>query len=319
MNRHDDIRRMLSAYSGDDLSESDRLLVERHLADCQECRAQLAQLQQLRAVLRELPDVEPPPWLVSRIMAQVRDEHEAVPQRSWIQRLFLPLKTKLPIEALALVVVCVTAWYLLQQVERGQQLAQAPAVMQQPAPVSKEQAVKPQLAPSATFQASPALSERHEQHQPAPGVQSNRPQPLPRQASDLQPAATAPTTVQRQAKTESASAAPSAALSSPASEQRSVAKRAVPARERAFEAMSRETVTIRLVVDDPERFDQKLTSLVRRTEGVLLQHNRQNAVIRLQAVRIPEFINGLEQAGKISAYPGTAAQGSEWLELLIYW
>jgi anti-sigma factor RsiW len=48
-------RERLSAYLDDELDAAEREPLERHLAQCEECRAALAELRQTRALLRALP------------------------------------------------------------------------------------------------------------------------------------------------------------------------------------------------------------------------------------------------------------------------
>ena len=91
---HDEIRSLLSAYCDGDLDPVRTAVVERHLAECADCRAEVADLQTLLRLLHSTPPVEAPPWLSSRIMARVR-EQQAV-RHGWLRRLFFPLQVKLP-------------------------------------------------------------------------------------------------------------------------------------------------------------------------------------------------------------------------------
>ncbi len=117
MNSHSDIRKLLSPYSGDDISSHDRTLVEEHLKICPDCRSELAELQTTLKLLRTTPEIEPPLWLTTRIMANVREQRELKP--GWLKRIFFPLHIKLPIEGLALLFVCMTGFYLSQRVGTG--------------------------------------------------------------------------------------------------------------------------------------------------------------------------------------------------------
>lgn len=69
-----------------------------HLADCERCQRELAELRTLRAELRMLPDLEPPAYLWERIEASV-----AVPARS--ARLGWPSLIALQAAAMAAVFV----------------------------------------------------------------------------------------------------------------------------------------------------------------------------------------------------------------------
>ena len=115
MNNHDDIRKQLSAYCGGDLEPAERMRVEEHLAECASCQAELADLQTALRLIRTTPESEPPAWLATRIMARVREQQRE--KRSWLQRIFFPLHVKLPIEVAALLLVCVSGYYLARNVE----------------------------------------------------------------------------------------------------------------------------------------------------------------------------------------------------------
>ena len=73
MSNHTDIQKQLSAYCGGDLDPAERLRVEEHLAGCDSCRAELADLQTALRLIRTTHEVEPPVWLATRVMARVRD------------------------------------------------------------------------------------------------------------------------------------------------------------------------------------------------------------------------------------------------------
>jgi anti-sigma factor RsiW len=136
MNGHDEIRAQLAAYSGGDLTAAERSRVEAHLSACAACRVELADLETVHRLLHTTPQEEPPPWLTTRIMARVHEQQQE--KRSWLQRLFVPLRVKLPLELAALLLVSISGYYLAQNVAtelnqpaiRGEVPAQAP----QPAP-----------------------------------------------------------------------------------------------------------------------------------------------------------------------------------------
>ena len=81
MNNHEDIQKLLSAYCGGDLSETEQARVEEHLVSCTVCRADLTDLKTALQLIRSTPEVEPPPWLTSHVMARIREEKKE--QRNW--------------------------------------------------------------------------------------------------------------------------------------------------------------------------------------------------------------------------------------------
>ncbi len=108
--------------------------------------------------VRSTPELDPPPWLTTRIMAQIREE--AASRNSWFARMFLPLQVKLPLEALALLLICATAWYVMRDVERSQQrpqpVSEAPRVeADRKAAPRVSNGTEPAAAPPAAPQTAP--------------------------------------------------------------------------------------------------------------------------------------------------------------------
>lgn len=149
---HEEIKKMLSAYCGGDLTSAERAWVDEHLSSCPSCRAELADLKTTLRLVRSTPAVDSPDWLTPRIMAHIIEQ--PVPKNGWLQRLFLPLHIKLPLEVLALLIISFTGYYLTQ--DSGSDLQKAVPQLQQnlkptppeaPAP-AKEKAEAPP-APAA--------------------------------------------------------------------------------------------------------------------------------------------------------------------------
>lgn len=113
---HKEMRHALSEYLDGSLPDADRAAVEKHLASCQNCGDALKELRKTVEHIREIEQVEPPAWMTQKIMARVRSEAE--PQ-GLFQRLFFPLHIKLPLEALGLALVSVTAFFLYQNMQPG--------------------------------------------------------------------------------------------------------------------------------------------------------------------------------------------------------
>ena len=75
-----DVRLELEAYVDRELSPEQATLLERHVADCDSCRAELARLQAVTAALETWPLVAEPAQLTARVMGQVR-AHPAMQAR----------------------------------------------------------------------------------------------------------------------------------------------------------------------------------------------------------------------------------------------
>jgi hypothetical protein len=118
--------------------------------------------------------VEPPPWLHAKIMAQVRAAAE--PRPSLWRRLFLPFHVKLSLEALALVFICVTGYYLART-----NAPQSPLTVSSPA--KREEASAP--APPAHRVPRPA-SAPPKALSPPPRAASGMPAAAPRHGEGMQ-------------------------------------------------------------------------------------------------------------------------------------
>ncbi len=110
-----EIDNLLPAYEEDLLPPEEKKGVETHLAACERCRRSLADLRRAQELVRGLGEVEPPPFFEERIMSRVRQE--AGEKRGFLRKLFYPLHIKIPIQALATVLVAVLAFHLYQQGE----------------------------------------------------------------------------------------------------------------------------------------------------------------------------------------------------------
>ena len=120
-----DIQQRLSAYIEDIISSEEKGLIEEHLKSCQQCNESLGDLKKTLEYVQNLEEIEPPPWLKQKVVARVRSEAEA--KRGIFQRLFYPLHIKLPIEALAAILIAITTVYIFKTVQPELELAKAPS------------------------------------------------------------------------------------------------------------------------------------------------------------------------------------------------
>ena len=108
----EDFERKLPAYQDGTLSPEEKSLVEAHLGTCGKCSSVLADLEKAVDLLKDLPEVEPPPWFTQKIMAQVREEPER--KGGLLKKLFYPFHVKVPIEAFATLLVVVIGIYIFR-------------------------------------------------------------------------------------------------------------------------------------------------------------------------------------------------------------
>ena len=140
-----DVRKNLSAYLEGMVSPEDRELIDQHLGSCRACSKALYELNRTGEVLRNLQEVETPPGMKHKIMARVREEAE--PKKGFIQKLFYPLHIKVPLEALATVLIAVIAVYVFKTVEPQMKGLQVPSV-REPV-IARQEAPYPARAPAA--------------------------------------------------------------------------------------------------------------------------------------------------------------------------
>jgi hypothetical protein len=144
-----EIRKNLSAYLEGIIAPEDQELIDQHLASCRACSTALYELNRTGEVLKNLKEVEPPPWMKQKIMARVREEAE--PKKGFIQKLFYPLHIKVPLEAFATVLIAVVAVYVFKAVEPQMKDLQVPSV-REPV-IARQEAPYPAKAPVAETQA----------------------------------------------------------------------------------------------------------------------------------------------------------------------
>jgi hypothetical protein len=116
--------------------------IEDHLAACSRCSEEMASLAECQRLVSGLPAVEPPLGFTNRVMAEVREA--ANPPSLW-ERLFLPLRIKIPLQATAVVLIAVLAAYIYQKEPRERESG----VTFQPESSFRKQEETHNLAPSA--------------------------------------------------------------------------------------------------------------------------------------------------------------------------
>ncbi len=104
-----EIEQKLSAYLDEALQNEERVIIENHLAQCGHCRYLFEDLQKTKNILGGLDEIEPPPWLEEKIVARINQKETG---KDWVQRFFFPLRVKVPIQALATVLVIVLSVYI---------------------------------------------------------------------------------------------------------------------------------------------------------------------------------------------------------------
>jgi hypothetical protein len=107
-----EIENRLPAYLEDLLTPEEQKDITEHLASCPRCSRAFEDLKRADRLVRGIEEVEPPPFFEQKIMSRVREE--AGRKQGILQRLFYPLHIKVPIQALATLLVAVLAFYVYQ-------------------------------------------------------------------------------------------------------------------------------------------------------------------------------------------------------------
>ena len=130
----EDIREQLSAYLEDELEAGARRVIEDHLRQCAECRTELTLLRRTVATLRSLEELEVSPRLAAAVDRRLPTRGPSPWERltSW---LFFPLHVKVPLQAVALLLVSVGAVYLYRS---APELAEAPRPSVAPQSASRD-------------------------------------------------------------------------------------------------------------------------------------------------------------------------------------
>lgn len=342
---HTEIRRKLSAFLDDAVDAAEKARIEAHLAQCANCRRALSDLERTVGHLKSIPEVEPPPWLTARIMAHVRDA--AVPKPSLWRRFFMPLHLKLPVEALAIVFVCVTGYYLARISAPQAPIITSLPTTRQEAPLPAEPARRePSMeAPSKSLPSAqhaapvlPAKNETRPYAPPPPPKAPDRP-PMPA-ASAPAPSPTAPEAyirgggewveagreiewaARRYRTGASRASSDSDASGEPWSYQ--------PEREtwedraaRKYQAEPPAQVEVSLRVNDPTGAVGAIEDAVTRSGGRIVRRVYGEAshylVVQVGAQDIPEIFTMLERLGRLQKPPQGAVPEEGMVELAIRW
>jgi anti-sigma factor RsiW len=81
-----DLHKLTGAYAMDALDELERARFEQHLAQCDDCRAEVAELRETAALLSETVAVPPPPSLRDSVLAGISQVRPLAPEVTTIPR-----------------------------------------------------------------------------------------------------------------------------------------------------------------------------------------------------------------------------------------
>ncbi len=111
----ENIQKKFSDYLDGLLSADEKKHADEHLKSCPECSHALEELRKTVALMKGLEEIEPPPWLEQKVMAEVREGERR--KEGLFQRLLFPVNSRFPIELLATLAIAVTALFVFRSVE----------------------------------------------------------------------------------------------------------------------------------------------------------------------------------------------------------
>jgi anti-sigma factor RsiW len=332
---HAEIRRKLAAYLDNAVSDEDKEEIKRHLGRCGGCRGEIADLELTVRFLKSLPEVEPPSWLAERIMANARDE--AAQKRSFWRRLIFPLHVKLPIEALAMLFLCVTGYYLTRMISEQPPVARAPEVPQK---------IKEKAATQAESYPLPASTA------PRPQVGGTQRKVEVPQSADLPPPPPAPngTPIQKEASPHPAKSSPARKMvvpelrptdeglitdfdkANPVFEEKPLRAGKRDGKGQAEEALrdteppaavSARKEEITLTVADPSAATGAIEEAVSRLGGRINGHSYSGEshllFIRINAPNYPRLLDRLGRVGTVQERPQIPPGTMGMIDLVIRW
>jgi len=122
---HNDIRHKLSEYLDGSVTPEEKSAIEKHLATCAECSDAVTELRKTIEAVKQIEEVDAPSWMTRKIMAKVREEQEA--KKNIWHRVVAFFTMKYPIQALTVLFLAVTAYYIYGTISPAQKYAGEPA------------------------------------------------------------------------------------------------------------------------------------------------------------------------------------------------
>jgi len=295
------VRERLSAYLEDGVRPEERVLIEEHLKSCAECSSGLADLQKTIEHIKGLGEVEPPAWMTQKIMAKLRDE--ARPKEGILRKLFYPLHIKLPLEAVAAILVVGIALYIYRDIrletgiEKHPFEESAPQVLQKE--ITKEDKIGSARRPKKV---QPEVSAPEKSAQaPASGEKEARTDNI--EVIPKSPEPPRPTPLMREERGTPASIPSKEQAGVLNREERREAAQAAPKLKALSEGkMENPVLTVR--VQEPERASEEIEKIIVTLGGKIIERQshegRRMFTIDLKAGEFDELSEKLKLVGDVT-------------------
>ena len=85
-----EIRKKLSAYLDDEVTDKEKKILSDHLDNCLECRNELQELRGVNKGLQGVGTMEVPPYFFTRLKQRIADQEQCVPFIERLRRFALP-------------------------------------------------------------------------------------------------------------------------------------------------------------------------------------------------------------------------------------
>ena len=177
-------REQVSAYQDKMLPQGETRLLEEHLKECKECAEYFRDMRKVLAHVRNLDEVEPPPWMARKIMAKIRAEAEPEPKKGILRRLFYPLQIKLPVQAAAALLIAVSVFYIYNTMQPDLEVARIPLSEHAPQVGIQEKGEGTEDLPD--IPSEPRMSPAPSAESHGPGITSLRKGTVQRRAQERQ-------------------------------------------------------------------------------------------------------------------------------------
>ena len=318
---HEEISRKLSAYLENAVGSGEKEEIMRHLGSCGPCREELANLEWTLGQLKDLPAVEPPSWLLAKIMAKI---HVAeAPQPGPWRKLMSPFRARLLLAAVVLVFLGAAVYFLARPGGR-----QRPLTVLSPA--ARDDTSRPAAAPPAAQHGSGATTALPAgPHVPPAGMSPEVPRQVP-EASSPAPALPSghslpaqPMEGSRLRGADEENAPELESVPHPVREGKSASGVAVQQKKRAAEARPADELEITLTVANPaaagEPIEKAVTRLGGRVTGRAYNAGDNLLFTQIEGQKVPELIDRLRRIGSMQEWPQVPEGAGGRVDLTIRW
>jgi hypothetical protein len=293
------MKKKLSEYLEGELEAEEKAYVEEHLATCEDCSATLDELKKTLQYISDLDDVEPPSWFAEKVMQRVREEAE---KESFFRKLFYPLHIKLPMEAVALVLVAVVAYYAVDAIRPS-------VVMKEAMPPEEEFRVQ---SPGWTDEKKafhPEGEDEEKPFAPSPQVKELEDESLWEQEEIGSRAVAPESTLKRKARQlkesemffRDAEAPAEVARKAPEPEGEAVMDR-LSMEESRYAGMAATSLVLSMAVEDVDFAREDVERIIAEMGGALIDKDRQpeNVIMaKLASDKVDGFLDALGSVGEI--------------------